>query len=69
MKKGIYRLLVRKDGRYGIQMQSVQILIQAQTKYAVTGGADNTMRLWEIATGKQLYSWEFLTAVKRVAWT
>lgn len=45
-----------------------QRLIAAQTKYLVTGAADNTMRLWEIATGKLLYTWEFLTAVKRVAW-
>jgi len=27
------------------------------------------MRLWDIATGKSLYTWEFLTAVKRVAWS
>ena len=39
-----------------------------QTRYMVSGGADNTMKLWEISSGKLLKSWEFLTAVKRVAW-
>ena len=31
-----------------------------------TGGADNTMRLWEVQTGKLLKTWDFPTAVKRV---
>jgi translation initiation factor 3 subunit I len=33
----------------------------------VTGSADNAMKLWDISTGKCLYTWEFPTAVKRVA--
>ena len=33
----------------------------------VSGAADNTLRLWAVATGKCLYTWEFPTAVKRVA--
>jgi WD40 repeat protein len=44
------------------------MLLSAQTKYLVTGAADNTMRLWDVRSGKCLYVWEFLTAVKRVAW-
>jgi len=39
----------------------------AQSKFLVTGAADNTLRLWAVATGKCLYTWEFPTAVKRVA--
>lgn len=35
----------------------------------VTGAADNTLRLWAVATGKCLYTWEFPTAVKRVAFS
>jgi translation initiation factor 3 subunit I len=31
-----------------------------------TGGADNTMRLWEIKTGKLLKTWDFATSIKRV---
>lgn len=31
-----------------------------------SGAADNTVRLWEIRTGKCLKVWEFNTAVKRV---
>ena len=31
-----------------------------------SGSADNTIRLWEIKTGKCLKTWEFPTAVKRV---
>lgn len=26
------------------------------------------MKLWSVQTGKCLYTWEFPTAVKRVAW-
>jgi translation initiation factor 3 subunit I len=32
----------------------------------VSGSADNTLRLWSVSTGKNLYTWEFPTAVKRV---
>ena len=39
----------------------------AESKYLVSGAADNTLRLWAVATGKCLYTWEFPTAVKRVA--
>jgi WD40 repeat protein len=45
-----------------------QELISAQSRYLVTGAADNSLRLWDVSTGKCLYTWEFLTAVKRVAW-
>ncbi|KAK5628638.1 hypothetical protein RRF57_004353 [Xylaria bambusicola] len=31
-----------------------------------SGSADNTMRLWEIKTGRLLKTWDFPTAVKRV---
>ena len=40
----------------------------AQSRYMVSGAADNTMKLWDVSTGKCLKTWEFLTAVKRVAW-
>ena len=39
----------------------------AESKFLVSGAADNTLRLWAVATGKCLYTWEFPTAVKRVA--
>jgi len=32
----------------------------------VSGAADNQMKLWEVQSGKCLYTWEFPTAVKRV---
>lgn len=41
----------------------------ATSTLLITGSADNTLKLWEISTGKCLYSWEFTTAVKRVAWS
>ncbi|KAF8726089.1 hypothetical protein AX14_008098 [Amanita brunnescens Koide BX004] len=41
--------------------------VDAETKYFVSGAADNTLRLWSVQTGKCLYTWEFPTAVKRVA--
>jgi translation initiation factor 3 subunit I len=31
-----------------------------------TGGADNTMRLWEVKTSKLLKTWDFATSIKRV---
>jgi WD40 repeat protein len=39
---------------------------QAQSRFMVSGSADNTLRLWSVSTGKNLYTWEFPTAVKRV---
>lgn len=39
----------------------------AQSRFLVSGSADNEMRLWSVQTGKCLYVWEFPTAVKRVA--
>ena len=41
----------------------------AQSRFLVSGSADNTLRLWDIQSGKCLYSWEFPTAVKRVAFS
>lgn len=41
----------------------------AQSRFLVSGSADNTLRLWDVQTGKCLYRWEFPTAVKRVAWS
>jgi len=35
----------------------------------VTGSADNTLRLWSVQSGKSLYTWEFPTAVKSVAFS
>jgi len=35
----------------------------------VSGSADNTMRLWQVSTGKCLYTWEFPTAIRRVAFS
>ncbi|ORX40835.1 WD40-repeat-containing domain protein [Kockovaella imperatae] len=45
------------------------VAVDSQSRYLVTGSADNTMRLWDVQTGKCLKVWEFLTAVKRVAWS
>lgn len=40
--------------------------VDPTTTMLVTGGADNTMRLWEVRSGRMLKTWEFPTAVKRV---
>jgi translation initiation factor 3 subunit I len=42
--------------------------VTAKSELLLSGAADNTMKLWQVATGKLLYTWEFPTAVKRVAW-
>ena len=39
------------------------------TKFLVSGSADNTMKLWDVQTGVCLYTWEFPTAVKRVSFS
>ncbi|KDN41228.1 putative TIF34-translation initiation factor eIF3, p39 subunit [Tilletiaria anomala UBC 951] len=43
--------------------------IDSTSTFLVTGSADNSCKLWEVSTGKELYSWEFPTAIKRVAWS
>ena len=35
----------------------------------ISGSADNMLKLWAVSTGKCLYTWEFPTAVKRVAFS
>lgn len=40
--------------------------VDPHTKILATGGADNTIRLWDVRTGRLLKTWDFLTAVKRV---
>ena len=44
-------------------------IYSAQSRFLVSGSADNTLKLWEVATGKCLYTWEFPTAVKRVSFS
>jgi translation initiation factor 3 subunit I len=43
--------------------------VDSQSKFMVSGAADNTLKLWSVSTGKCLYTWEFPTAVKRVAFS
>ncbi|KAJ7917496.1 WD40-repeat-containing domain protein [Mycena leptocephala] len=41
--------------------------VDSESRFLVSGSADNTLRLWSVSSGKCLYTWEFPTAVKRVA--
>lgn len=43
--------------------------VSPNTKILASGGADNTVRLWNIKTGENVKTWEFPTAVKRVAFS
>jgi len=43
--------------------------VDSESKFLCSGAADNTLRLWAVATGKCLFTWEFPTAVKRVAFS
>ncbi|KAH8806629.1 WD40-repeat-containing domain protein [Flagelloscypha sp. PMI_526] len=45
------------------------LLLIAQSKFLVSGAADNQMRLWSVENGKCLHTWEFPTAIKRVAFS
>ncbi|KAH0527727.1 hypothetical protein TsFJ059_002681 [Trichoderma semiorbis] len=40
--------------------------VDPTSTYIASGSADNTIRMWEVQTGKCLKTWEFPTAVKRV---
>lgn len=40
--------------------------VDPTTTILATGAADNTIRLWEVRTGRLIKTWEFPTAVKRV---
>ncbi|KAK0251720.1 translation initiation factor eIF3 subunit [Friedmanniomyces endolithicus] len=40
--------------------------VDPTTTFLATGGADNTMRLWEVKTGKELKQWEYPTSIRRV---
>ena len=40
--------------------------VDPTTTMLASGGADNTIRLWNVKTGKLLKTWEFGTAIKRV---
>jgi translation initiation factor 3 subunit I len=39
--------------------------VDPHTRLLATGGADNTLRLWEVQTGKLLKTWEYQTSIKR----
>lgn len=40
--------------------------VDPTTTLLASGGADNTIRLWEVRTGRLLKTWEFTTSIKRV---
>jgi len=42
------------------------VAIDPTSTLIASGAADNTMRLWELKTGRLLHTWEFNTSVKRV---
>ncbi|KAJ7595911.1 eukaryotic translation initiation factor 3 [Mycena floridula] len=57
-------------GTYGGHNGSVWTVdVDPTSTFMISGAADNTLRLWEVQSGKCLYSWEFPTAVKRVAFS
>ncbi|KZV81304.1 putative TIF34-translation initiation factor eIF3, p39 subunit [Exidia glandulosa HHB12029] len=43
--------------------------VDFESRFLISGSADNTMKLWNVQTGKCLFTWEFPTAVKRVAFS
>ena len=40
--------------------------VDSTTTFLASGAADNTIRLWDVKTGKLLKTWEFGSAIKRV---
>lgn len=54
-------------GTYGGHQGALwSVDVDPSTTLLASGAADNTMKLWEVRTGKCLMTWEFPTAVKRV---
>ncbi|CAI2176006.1 13449_t:CDS:2 [Funneliformis geosporum] len=43
--------------------------VNSTSSLLLTGSADNNVKLWEVETGNCLHTWEFKTAVKRVAFS
>ncbi|KAK3067625.1 translation initiation factor eIF3 subunit, partial [Coniosporium uncinatum] len=39
--------------------------VDPTTTFLASGGADNTLRLWEVKTGKLLKTWDFGSSIKR----
>lgn len=64
-----FRVLLWQGGpRADLVCFCVRSTLAAKSEFLLSGSADNTMKLWSVQTGKCLYTWEFPTAVKRVAW-
>ncbi|TNY20385.1 WD40 repeat-like protein [Rhodotorula diobovata] len=62
------RVVAETESRQGGPLTQLR-LPSATSTFLVTGSADNMMKLWDVKTGECLYTWEFPTAVKRVAWS
>ena len=54
-------------GTYGGHQGALwSVDVDPSTTLLASGAADNTIRLWEVRTGKCLKTWELPTAIKRV---
>ena len=51
---------------HGHQGALWSIDVDPSSTLLASGGADNTMRLWDVRTGKLLKTWEFHSSIKRV---
>lgn len=63
---GRWMLIVRRPS-FIVRWSDSDKIRTAESRFMISGAADNTLRLWAVSTGKCLYTWEFPTAVKRVA--
>ncbi|KAG9301639.1 hypothetical protein G9A89_016709 [Geosiphon pyriformis] len=45
------------------------VAVNSMSTLALTGSADNSAKLWNVQTGKCLHTWEFKTAVRRIAFS
>jgi len=59
-------ILIQIVAYHGHQGALWTVDVDPTTTLLASGGADNTIRLWEVKTGKLLKTWDFLTAIKRV---
>lgn len=68
-----YKMLMRETANgerlgtyHGHQGALWTVDVDPTTTILATGAADNTIKLWEVKSGRCLKTWDFPTAVKRV---
>jgi translation initiation factor 3 subunit I len=52
---------------FSLPLCSLNFFCTDNSRYLLTGSADNSAKMWEVETGRCVFSWETKTAVRAVA--